>query len=86
MEIFTTDLEQQNYFKTKNDCLEYLLLRTMNLKKCFRFIKRETGHLFIKCPVVNDMIAITGKEEEVSFIYNQLVKRDLFRPGELTGW
>lgn len=73
-------------FSTKFELLEYLMSRSMNLKKCFRYVTRETGHLVLKCPVVNDMIGILGTEEEVSFIYNQLVKRDLWKPGPLTGW
>lgn len=86
MDIITTDLSRQWNFANKHECLEYLLQRTMNLKKCFSYIKRETGHLFLKCPVVNDLIAVVGSEEQVSWIHNQLVKRDLYKPGQLTGW
>ena len=86
MEIITTDLSRRWNFSSKNECFEYILKRSMNIKKCFHFIKRETGHLFLKCPVVNDMICIMGSEEQISWIYNQMVKRDLFRPGPLTGW
>ena len=86
MEIITTDLSRRWSFSSKNECFEYILKRSMNIKKCFHFIKRETGHLFLKCPVVNDMISVMGSEEQVSWIYNQMVKRDLVRPGQLTGW
>lgn len=86
MEIITTDLSRRWSFSSKNECFEYILKRSMNVRKCFHFIKRETGHLFLKCPVVNDMICVMGSEEQVSWIYNQMVKRDLFRPGPLTGW
>ena len=86
MEIITTDLSRRWSFSSKNECFEYILKRSMNVRKCFHFIKRETGHLFSKCPVVNDMICVMGSEEQVSWIYNQMVKRDLFRPGPLTGW
>ena len=86
MEIITTDRSRQWTFTSKYECLDYLVMRAMNLKKCFHYIKRENGHLFLKCPVVNDMIAVVGSEEQVSWIFNQMVKRDLFRPGQLTGW
>lgn len=86
MEIITTDLDRRWSFKSKFECLDYLLKRAMNLRKCFSYIQRETGHLFIRCPVVNDMICIIGSEEQVSWIHNQLVKRDLYKPGQLTGW
>ena len=56
MEIITTDLSRRWSFSSKNECFEYILKRSMNIKKGFHFIKRETGHLFLKCPVVNDMI------------------------------
>ena len=86
MEVITTDLSRRWIFASKHECLDYIIKRAMYLRKCFYFIKREPGHLFIKCPVVNDMVAVVGSEEQVSWIYNQMVKRDLFRPGQLTGW
>lgn len=86
MEIITTDLSRRWSFNSKHECLEYLLMRTMNLKKCFHYIERKNGHLFLKCPVVNDVIAVMGSEEQVSWVHNQLVKKDLYKPGQLTGW
>ena len=86
MEVITTDLSRQWTFNSKFECLDYLIMRSMNLRKCFYYIKRENGHLFLKCPVINDVIAVVGSEEQVSWVHNQLVKKDLYKPGPLTGW
>lgn len=86
IEVVTLEPNITMHFSNKFELMDYLITRAMNLKKCFKFIKREMGHLYLKCPIVNDMICVLASEEEISFIYNQLVKRDLWKPGELTGW
>lgn len=86
IQVITLEPGVTMQFGNKFEVMEYLMTRTMNLKKCFRYVRRETGHLYLKCPVVNDMLGIVGSEDEISYLYNQLVKRDLWKPGELTGW
>jgi hypothetical protein len=86
MQIIGTEAGQIRNFKNRFELMEYLMVRTMNLRKCFTFMARETEHLFLKCPVVGDAIGINGTEEEISYVFNQIVKKDLWKPGQLTGW
>lgn len=71
------------YEYDKHETLSYIESRCHNIKKSLRFIElnkyEDSGHLTVRCPLSGDYLEITGKQDEISWLHDELTKRRWYR-------
>ena len=65
--------------KDKVSTFNYIIERSMNIRRSIRFIEKEPDHLTIRLPGCGEYLEITGTELEVTWLDEQLRKRDYYR-------
>ena len=65
--------------KDKQSTLNYIVERSMNIRRSIRFIEKEPDHLTLRLPGSGEYVEITGTESEIIWLDDQLRKRDYYR-------
>ncbi len=68
-------IELKNQMSTFN----YIVERSMNIRRSIRFIEKEPDHLTIRLPGCGEYLEITGTESEVNWLDEQLRRYDYYR-------
>ncbi len=78
MTIFTGTFIPYVYLD-KREVLQHVESRCHGLKKSLRFIKMDSEHLEVRCPLSGDYLEITGNRDELTWLHNELQKRQWYR-------
>lgn len=65
--------------KDRGSTLNYIVERSMGIRRSIRFIEKEPDHLTLRLPGCGEYIEVTGTEAEVMWLDDQLLKRDYYR-------
>ena len=66
-------------FRDKISTFNYIIERSMDIRRSIRFIEKEPDHLTLRLPGSGEYIEITGSETELIWLDNELRRRDYYR-------
>lgn len=79
MFISESDLFMPVCFSTLNDFYEFIVQRTKRAgKRSLTRLRKEKGHLLIRCPIIGDILDVTGTEWELNWLDNELRRNDWY--------
>lgn len=78
MTIFTGTFNPYEYV-SKRDVLWFIESACRGVKRSLRLIEKDSEHLTVRCPLYGDYLEITGSPEELTWLDNELKKRDWYR-------
>lgn len=66
-------------FKTPRRCFEYIVERSMNIRRSIRFIQMEPNSLTLRLPGSGEYIEVEGEENEVTWLHTEFAKKGYYR-------
>ena len=78
MTIFT-DTYIPYEFKQREQCFKHIKDVSHGLKKAIKLVEKDDEHLKIRCPLSGDYLTVTGTENDLLWLHNELKKQNLYR-------
>ena len=66
-------------FPTPRKTFDYIVERSMSIRRSIRFVQMEPDSLTLRLPGSGEYIEVEGTEEDVLWLHTELAKRDYYR-------
>lgn len=64
---------------TRRMAYDYIVRLTYNIKRSLRLVNKDTEQLVVRCPVSGAYLEITGLEDDIEWLNDELMKNNWYR-------
>lgn len=68
-------------FMDTDNCCKFIEDKCYDTVACLSFLKREKGHLDLRCPLTGEFLTVYASEEDLNYIDEFLIQHNLYRRG-----